>query len=132
MECQDIDVQSLDPAPPTCTIVVRELQTLGGVDAQLQWTRVPCASSYDAIRGDVAGLAQGPTGIDLGGVACLGNDLPASDLPIYDGPHDPGTPPLGRAFFYLARVNGSPFLVSPYGFSSDSLEEQPSSGDCPR
>ena len=132
VECPDIDVQSIDPSPPSCTIMVRELLVLGGADAQMQWTRVPCAFSYDAIRGNVAGLAQAPTGIDLGQVTCLGNDLPASDLPIYDGPHDPETPSPGQAFFYLARVNGSPFLVSPYGFSSDNLEELPSSGDCPR
>ncbi len=130
--CQDIDVKALDPSPPVCTVMVRDLDILGGADAQMSWTRVPCASSYDAIRGDLAGLVSGATSIDLGQVLCLGDDLPASALALYDGPHDTENPALGQAFFYLVRVNGAPYLASPYGFSSDNREEKPSSGDCVR
>jgi len=132
VECPVIDVKTIDPSPPACTVMVRELAIQGGVDSQMTWTRVPCAYSYDAIRGDVAGLASGATNIDLGQVLCLGDDLPANELSFYDGPHDTENPGFGQAFFYLVRVNGAPYLASPYGYSSDSRNEVPSSGDCVR
>ena len=86
----------------------------------LNWYRVPCASSYDVIRGDIAGVRAGGSQIDLGPVTCVANNFPQADFWYLIGPADPQSPEVGKAFFYLVRASGLPYGDMTYGHSSES------------
>ncbi|UCF66771.1 MAG: PD40 domain-containing protein [Acidobacteriota bacterium] len=95
----------------------------------LSWVPESGPLRYDAVRGDVAALGQGPgETVDLGAVICLEDDSPDSDTTGFGDPPDPVP---GQAFFFVYR--GSQGLddgPGRYGPSSDGLERQPASGDC--
>jgi hypothetical protein len=78
------------------------------------------ADSYDFIRGNLASLNESGRGVDLGDVVCLENDSPDPDTA---GNEDIVNPPLGEAFFYLARFNGAPGAGS-YGGSSRNRDRR--------
>ncbi len=130
IECPVIDVQSITQLSLVCVPEVLELElTAAGA---LRWRRLPCASSYDLIRGPLPGPVEGAAGVDLGTVRCLGNDLPANNVAVlYLGPGDEELPPVGQAFFYLVRGSGPPYGTTPYGFSSLGGMRFASAGDCP-
>jgi len=74
-------------------------------------------------------VTPGANQIDLGPVNCLADDVPQTNVFNVTGPSDPDTPPLGVTYFYVVRARGTA-VPETYGFSSDSRERVPFSGDC--
>lgn len=134
VECPIIGVQALAIAPPpACSLEARSLLVFDPASTWLQWAAMPCAVSYDVIRGALPGPVAGPGTVDLGRVACLVNDLvvPPGSIPSTSfGPRDADTPPPGQAFFYLVRATDLPYGATLYGFSSAGEVEVPAAGDC--
>ena len=129
-ECPVIDPQTIQAFDPLCRIEVRALDVMSGPETWLQWARLPCTESYDAIRGNLANTRFGGGGVDLGPVVCLVNDSPA--VSTLGSPGDVEAPPAGRAFFYLVRSKGVGVGgITPYSVSSSGQVATPSDGDCP-
>lgn len=135
IECPVVNVESLVLTGVACIVQVIRLDVNDPVATWLQWTQIPCATSYDVIRGALPGPRDGTTQVDLGTVICVANDVPhrTNDYTASTagGPLDTEIPVPGRAFFYLARGVGTPFGIAPYGVSSSGSVEVPSGGDCP-
>ena len=128
VECVIIQPSSVAPAPPSCANQFAMWVT-GDAASGIDWYRVPCATSYDAIRGTLSAVTQGASQIDLGPVTCLAEDLPQDRTFSITGPTDAEAPPVGSVYFYLVR-SVSTAVPETYGSSSDNRERLPSSGDC--
>ena len=126
--CPVIQPVSVVPSSPTCPNQFGMWLTEEAATG-IQWYRVPCTLDYDLIRGRISGVTPGATQIDLGPVTCLADDVPQTNLFNVTGPSDPDTPPVGATYFYVVRARGTA-VPETYGFSSNSLERLPSSGDC--
>ncbi len=92
----------------------------------VRWNTLGPGVTYDLIRGDVKALRAVGGLVDLGVVTCLEND--STDL-SNRGLTDAALPPLGEAFFYLARQTPRGSGLG-YGASSAREPRQPASGDC--
>lgn len=93
-----IKFATTDPASHVATATNRPRAETSEVSAA--FPAAALGPVYDVIRGRVKALARAAAGgVDLGQVVCLGAGIPGSDLPVVD----PDRPPLGDAFFYLAR-----------------------------
>ena len=126
--CPVIEPGSVVPSSPTCPNQFGMWLT-EDAPSGIQWYRVPCSMNYDLIRGRISAVTPGPTQIDLGSVTCLADDVPQTNVFNVTGPSDPDSPPLGVAYFYVVRARNAA-VPETYGFSSDSRERVPSSGDC--
>jgi hypothetical protein len=86
------DCAPLDPgrAVPVETIDL----SIGPDEATVSWSSVPSAATYDLDRGLIAGAF-------VYDHACLGSGLAA---PLFE---DAEIPPLGQAFYYVARANNA-------------------------
>jgi hypothetical protein len=92
----------------------------------VRWNTLGPGLSYDLVRGNVAALRSVGGLTDLGVVTCLEND--STDL-SNRGLGDATLPPVGQAFFYLARP--TPKGTPPgYGLSTSGQPRVPASGDC--
>jgi hypothetical protein len=126
IECPVIRPDSVVLSPPTCPNQFGLWLTEDAASG-IQWNRVPCTTDYDLIRGRISAVTPGATQIDLGPVTCLADDVPQTLFPSV--PSDPDTPQLGVTYFYVVRARGTT-VPETYGFSSDSRERIPFSGDC--
>jgi Tol biopolymer transport system component len=99
-----------------------------GSPAAVAWTHNSGPLRYDAIRGDIASLADGGATVDLGPVICLEDDSPDADTVGFE---DTDQPVPGQAFFYLYRGTQG-LLDGPgsYGAASDGRERLAGAGDC--
>jgi hypothetical protein len=81
---------------------VTGLRVEGGADTVVTWSPVPGGDGavYDVVRGDLASLAGGAEGVDLGDLTCIENDSADTST---SGDEDPEIPASGAGFFYLAR-----------------------------
>jgi hypothetical protein len=131
VECVVIEPTSVSLAQPPCPILFEGLWMTYDAPPRLNWSHVTCADSHDVIRGELPGPTPDGSHVDLGGVTCLADDFPQADWWYIQGPADPESPPVGKAYFYLVRALGLPYGDTTYGHSSDGLEEVPLSGDCP-
>lgn len=92
----------------------------------VRWNTLGPGISYDLVRGNVAALRSIGGLTDLGVVTCVEND--STDL-SNRGFGDAAVPPVGQAFFYLARP--APKGTAPgYGASTSGQPRTPASGDC--
>lgn len=93
---------------------VRQLVVTGGANSQISWSAVPGGSSvtYDVVRGDLAALSGGASGVELGPLSCIENDSPDTSSPV-----DPTLPSPGAGYFYLVRFR---LGLSVGGFGSGS------------
>jgi hypothetical protein len=66
-------------------------------EAAMMWLPLPDATSYDAVRGDLAALANSGGDFSLATGACLGADLNVTSLADVDDP------PPDTGFWYLVR-----------------------------
>ena len=98
---------------------------IGHASTYLRWGIVPGAV-YDVIRGNQSNVSQNASTVNLGPVTCLVNDVPDADTANFP---DPGTPPVGQAFFYLLRstLAGVP---GQYSVSTTGKPGVPASGGC--
>jgi len=88
------------------------------------WNAVPDADGYQMVRGEVGGLREAGSFIDLGPVSCIypsGNLLAAERT-------DSQVPPPGKAYFYL--VSYSDGMDSGYGTDTVSKPRIRTSGGC--
>ena len=131
VECDVIEPTSVSLAQPPCPILFDGLWMTYDAPPRLNWYHVTCAHSHDVVRGELPGPMPGGLHVDLGRVTCLADDVPQAAWWYIEGPVDPESPPLGKAYFYLVRALGLPYGDTTYGHSSDGLEEVPLSGDCP-
>jgi hypothetical protein len=130
VECFVTEPTSVSLAQPPCPIPFEGLWMTSDAPPRLNWDHVTCADSHDVIRGELPGPTPSGAHVDLGRVTCLADDVPQAAWWYIQGPADPESPPVGRAYFYLARALGLPYGDTTYGHSSDGLEEVPLSGDC--
>jgi hypothetical protein len=95
-----------------------------GTTTTLSWTSAEGATAYNAVRGDLAALAETADVIDLGTLACV--ETNSLDTTATDAT-DPGT---AGAFFFLVEFEESG-ARSGYGTVTAPLPRIPASGDCP-
>lgn len=88
------------------------------------WNAVPDADGYQMIRGEVGGLSEAGSFIDLGSVSCI---YPSGNLLTAER-SDSQVPPPGRAYFYL--VSYSDGMDSGYGTDTVSKPRIRTSGGC--
>lgn len=108
--CTVGDVCSEGACQPGAPATLSEVSGVqAGIDkTSYSWAPLSGATSYDAVRGSIAGLPVGPGG---GDESCLGNSS-ATTL------QDSTLPPAGAGFWYLARgVNAC--ATGTYGARSD-------------
>ena len=131
--CEIIGPTTVTAAPIPCEILVPDiLRIIPGSSTWFEWDAVPCADSYDVIRGNLPGPSFVGGNVNLGPVVCLMNDYPNPNNVHFQ---DTGIPIPGLGYFYLIRANhhivGQP-PITPYGRSSSGAQELPASGDCPQ
>ena len=97
-----------------------------GAGTRIDWTVVPGALFYNAIRGRLANLRVRAQTIDLGDVVCLESRSLDTDTQHFE---DVEEPDAGAGFFYLVEYDDG--LPSTYGEESAQLPRAVRSGDCP-
>ena len=99
----------------------------GGPATVLDWNPVPGGSGveYDVVRGELAALAAGPGGIDLGGLTCIEQGSP--DSSTAGNPDEQPLPP-GTGRFYLVRFR---LGLSQGGWGAGSAGLPRDGGGCP-
>ncbi|HEV8201644.1 MAG TPA: hypothetical protein VGS03_16640 [Candidatus Polarisedimenticolia bacterium] len=103
-----------------------DLEVFEAQPTVVRWNTLGPGVSYDLARGNVAALRSIGGLTDLGVVTCVEND--STDLSNRTL-GDVALPPVGQAFFYLARP--TPKGTAPgYGISSSGQLRVPASGDC--
>jgi hypothetical protein len=96
-------VISFDRAVPTNHTATFSAELLHRTSALSDPTAAATAGlAFDVIRGDLANLAFGPAGIDLGPVRCLAAGMDP-DPTVTPDVVDPENPAPGEGFFYLSR-----------------------------
>ena len=100
----------------------------GGAATVLSWNPVPGGAGveYDVVRGELAALAGGPGGVDLGDLACVEQGSPDADTV---GNPDEETPDPGTGRFYLVRFRLG-LSIGGWGAGSVGLPRN-GSGGCP-
>jgi hypothetical protein len=68
--------------------------------ARLQWNALPCAASYDVVRGRIYMLRNSGGDFAYATVACVTNNLAATTV------NDAAATPIGGGFYFLVRANG--------------------------
>jgi hypothetical protein len=127
VECTIIDVESLAPTNLACPLEVRRLLARNPRFTWIQWTTVPCAETYDLIRGELPGPGEGDGVVTLGPVSCRADDAANSNT---FNERDTDVPGPGGVFFYLARAQGPLIGQTSYGLSTSGSKRTPSAGDC--
>ncbi|MDQ7005772.1 MAG: S8 family serine peptidase [Acidobacteriota bacterium] len=95
---------------------------------EVRWTAVLDAANYDLARGEVAALSTvDESTVDLGPLACLADDTPATDNA--DSP-DAAAPAPGTAFFYVFRDAGTARDGAAWGVDSAGRDRLAGAGDC--
>ena len=68
--------------------------------ARLQWSALPCATSYDVVRGRINMLRTSGGDFTYATVACVTNNAAATTV------NDPAATPFGGGYYFLVRANG--------------------------
>ena len=126
--CEVIQPSSVVPASPACPNQF-SLWLTEDTPTGVSWYRVPCGTTYDVIRGNLSAVTPGVSQIDLGPVSCLADNVAQTNVWFITGPTHAAAPPVGGVFFYLVRSR-STAVPETYGYSTDSRERIPLSGDC--
>jgi Bacterial TSP3 repeat len=99
--CRDPNSASESPAPylePT-------LWVMDGACTELRWTFLGTGITYDLIRGDLAGLTESASEVDLGATSCVTGDHPTMAWSC-----DATAPASSTGFLYLVEPRGTGLL----------------------